>query len=183
MNRNMLLLLGGGAILLWYLDQKKNSATTASPSVPSALLTNAPGTGPGNTPNNIVQFPTTFPTPKTNPTPVTVQQPPVLVADPNYSTPTQQAIEAAINASGVSSTYIYGQQSPDTWNWYAMQAAPGWSAPAPEALFPGVPNVHDKPVSFNDWYRALRSYSPPGSLSGFVPRSAMFNRVYGGWMA
>ena len=68
------------------------------------------------------------------------------------SSPQRAAIVAAVNASGVSSTYIYGQQGPDTWNWYAMQAFPGWTAPTPETLYPGEPNVHTKTYTFDDWF-------------------------------
>lgn len=92
-------------------------------------------------------------------------------------------IEAAILAGGNSNTFIYGQQSPDTWGWFAMQALPGWTAPGPEQLYPGVPDAH-KPVTFADWFTRVAP-SLPGStgLSGFVPKSPLFNQLYGGWMA
>lgn len=92
-------------------------------------------------------------------------------------------IEAAIVAGGNSNTYIYGQQSPDTWNWHAMQAFPGWAAPSPEDLYPGVPDVHGKAVTFGDWFGRLQPFLASAGLSGFVPRSPLFNRLYGGWMA
>lgn len=125
------------------------------------------------------------------------QQPaatPPAAATPKPAAPAQPAavapssavrakIEAAMIAAGNSNTFIYGQQSPDTWGWFAMQALPGWTDPAPEQLYPGVPDAH-KPVTFADWFTRVTPFLPGSTgLNGFVPKSPMFDRVYGGWIA
>lgn len=164
MNRNLLLLLGGGAILLWYLDSQKKTPTTTSG---TGAGTGAPAGAPtGAAPAS--------PAPPPAPTPA-----PVPVAAPFAQT--LQRVKDAINSSGVSTTYIYGLQSPDVWNWYAMQAIPNWTAPAPESLYPGTPDAH-RPVTFTDWWAKVQTFLPTG-LSGFAPRSPLFSQLYGGWMA
>ena len=105
---------------------------------------------------------------------------------PSVSPAQQAKITAAINSSGVSTTFIFGQQTPDTWNWYAMQAFPGWTAPAPETLYPGVPNVHSMTYTFADWFGRIQQYLPTTGLSGLG--GTAYNPVSqwrgpGGWYA
>jgi hypothetical protein len=103
---------------------------------------------------------------------------------PAASTGQRAAIVSAINSSGVSSTFIYGQQGVDTWNWYAMQAFPGWTAPTPETLYPGEPNVHTKTYGFDDWFSRIQKYLP--QVAGMSGTSRVMRSAYvgpGGWMA
>ncbi len=154
MNKQMLLMLGGGAVILWYLTQQKAVAAPAAAVAPKPAAA------------------------QPQPSMSTVQGP--AAAAP--ASALKQKIEAAILAGGGSNTYIYGQQSPDVWNWHAMQAFPGWTAPSPDDLYPGEPNVHAKMVTFADWFGRVQPFLVSGGLSGFRPRSPMFSQLYGGWM-
>jgi hypothetical protein len=77
------------------------------------------------------------------------------------------AIEGTLAADGVS---LNMRQSADKWNYYAAETFPGFTAPAPETLFPWLANTpsshnpytnasHD-PVSFNTWLNAIEPYLP-----------------------
>jgi hypothetical protein len=131
-----LLILGGGAVL-YYFYSKQTAAPAATPAPAAA------GATPPLTP--------------TQPLTATPVQP------ASGSTAQRAQIVNYINGSGVSSTFIYGQQTPDTWNWYAMQAFPGWTAPTPETLYPGVPNVHSMTYTFDDWFGRVQQYLPPAT--------------------
>ena len=152
-----LLILGGGVLLYWLYSQQKGSAA------PAPASSSAPAGG------------------------TTGSQPPATstttTASPS-STAQRAAIVAAVNSSGVSSTFIYGQQGVDTWNWYAMQAFPGWTAPTPETLYPGVPNVHSNSYTFDDWFGRIQKYLPTtgSGMSGYARPSSAYVGP-GGWMA
>ena len=149
-----LLILGGGVLLYWLYSQQKGAAAT-----PTASTSHSAGTSPASTGTG---------TSSTSSTP----------------DPQKAAITAAINSSGVSSTFIYGQQGVDTWNWYAMQAFPGWTAPSPETLYPGVPNVHSQTYTFDDWYKRIQQYLPKAAgMSGYRPMQQSAYVGPGGWMA
>lgn len=74
----------------------------------------------------------------------------------------QQLVRQAIEQSGVSTTYIYSQQQPQIWNYYAEQAL-RWTPPATETLF-GPQDAH-KPVTFETWWRKLEPHmqAPPAT--------------------
>lgn len=155
MDSKLLMLLGGGALLYWYLTKQQTPATTTT--------TTTTGTGTGTS--------TTGTTPgagATNTTPV-----------PNQFPTTLSRIQAALVAGGVTN---YGGmlQSPDAWNTYANSAIPGFTAPAPEDLFPNATDAH-APVTFSAWWSALQKFLPAG-LSGYGPVSPHWHMA-GGWRA
>lgn len=157
MNSKVLMVLGGG-VLLYYLYSKQSSSAPAPATTPAAGATpQTPGPSLSTTPGN----------------------PPASTSSSQRAT-----IVNYINGSGVSSTFVYGQQTPDTWNWYAMQANPGWTAPDPQLLYPGEPNVHTKTYTFDDWFGRIQKYLPPvgASLQGFEA-SRWYAAGPGGWMA
>jgi hypothetical protein len=154
MNTKLLMILGGGVLLyLWSQSQSKPQSAAGS-------------AGGGATPTPRPQPPASVPTPPA-------------VSAAGYQA-TMQKIQAYIMASGVSDTYLHGQQTPDVWNWYAMQVLTGWVAPAPEDMFPNTSDAH-KAVDFATWWAAVQPFLPKG-LSGMPwPRSNYF--AYGGWLA
>ena len=107
------------------------------------------------------------PTPQT--TPVVPTSPTSGTTAPAPHAQTLQAIQNVINNSGVSSTYIYSQQSPDIWNYYAMQAIPGWTAPTPESMFGTYGNAH-APITFQAWWQKVQQFLPQGLSGGNIPR-------------
>lgn len=157
MNSKVLMVLGGG-VLLYYVFGKQSAA--APTTTPTSGTTAAGATPPAPSPAGTVA--------------ATPQSPSQRATIVNY-----------INGSGVSSTFVYGQQTPDTWNWYAMQANPGWTAPDPQLLYPGEPNVHTKTYTFDDWFKRVQPYLPgsaASSLQGYTP-SRWYAVGPGGWMA
>ena len=150
------MVLGGGVLLYYLYGQQKTAATPTPASTPAAATPPAQSPGPS------------LPGPAVNP-----------------SASQRAAIVAYINGSGVSSTFVYGQQTPDTWNWYAMQTFPNWTAPDPALLYPGEPNVHTKTYTFDDWFKRIAPYLPTTGMSGvqesWWPRSKYVGP--GGWLA
>lgn len=92
----------------------------------------------------------------------------------------QAKVVAFINSSGVSSTYISGSQSPDTWNYFLMQVTPGYTAPAPESMFPNASDAH-APVTFQTWWAAVLPFLQSSGLAGLGWRRRRPVGVYGGW--
>lgn len=149
------MVLGGGVLLYYLFGQQKPAASPAPAATPAAAIPPAAQT-PG----------------------------PSVTAPAAVSNAAQRAaIVAYINGSGVSSTFVYGQQTPDTWNWYAMRTFEGWNAPDPETLYPGEPNVHSKTYTFDDWFKRITPYLPGMGMSGLESKSQWYAVGPGGWMA
>jgi hypothetical protein len=170
MDRNMLLLLGGGALVLWWMNRQQHPATTGT------------GTGAGTgTGTSTGTQPTTGTTSGGTTTGTST-------ATAAATDAIKQTIINSINTSGVSSTFTAGNQSADTWNWYAMRALPGWTAPAPEDLFPMRTDPHG-PVSFEDWWAVARPFLASWVAAGGLHGLGMYGQVpaydwqsvYGGW--
>jgi hypothetical protein len=161
----ILLLLGGGVAIWWYFEQQ-NTTTTATPVTTTQI-----------TPPAITPVSTTGSTPTSGSTTPPATTPPGQGSNPYV------AITAQLAAAGDSTSSL---MSADQWNYFAAQAYPTFSAPAPETLFPALANTpstvnaglnasHD-PVSFSTWWAAISPYLPTT-----VGVSGMGS--WGGWAA
>lgn len=88
---------------------------------------------------------------------------PSLSGTPADSAAARQAIRDTVERSGVSTTYIYSDQQPVVWNYYARQAL-GWNPPEPPVLF-GLTDAH-KPVDFENWWKKVEPHLPPSNPVG-----------------
>ena len=119
--------------------------------------------------DNIAQFFTGTATTPALPSPAAT---PATTPATTATTATQPAVVLAALSTRIGAALLNTSQTPDTWNWYLMQAYPAYVAPSPETLFPNKANAHD-PVTLQTWFSALAPLLPSAGLSGVSgPRRA-----------
>lgn len=89
-------------------------------------------------------------------------------------------IQNHILASGVSDTFVYSGQDPDTWADYALRA--GYRVPSADELEPGNPRSHS-PINFQQWWTRFSPYiqgQPMSSANQSLVSAAFSSRTLAG---
>jgi hypothetical protein len=100
--------------------------------------------------------------------------------DPHDLTAAYNRIQATILASGVSDTFTYSGQDPDTWGDYALRA--GYTVPSADQMEPGNPRAHS-PVTFQQWWTKFSPYlqgQPMSSANQSLVSAAFSSRTLAG---